>query len=288
VRAEQSSAPYTIPVNVDEVNLTFNVRDEAGRWIDDLQVSDFRLLDNGKKPARILSFQKLTGLPLHAGVLVDTSRSMLHDLPRNRRIVAEMTEHIFRTESDEAFVMRFDFASKVMQSWTHDGAQLSATMSGVAKDWQSRLGGTAIFDAIYIACRDQFGGAAGSRTGNFILLFSDGLDNYSHARIEDVIDRCQQSHTAIYAFSEYPKPSHDEGQRMLQELAAKSGGKVFYDDGKGEIENLYEIEGDVRNQYQIVYKPASLKMDDGFHRIKLDCPRRAAFFEARTGYYSHR
>ena len=287
-QASGSVAGYTIPVNVDEVNLAFNVRDETGRWIDDLQISDLKLLDNGKKPLKILSFQKLTNLPVHAGILVDTSRSMLHDLPRNRQIVSELAEHVLRSGSDEAFVMQFDFQARIKQDWTRDSAALTSSMNDVAKDWRSRLGGTGIFDSIYIACRDQFGGVASGRTGNFILLFSDGLDNRSHARLEDVIDRCQQSHTLIYAFSDEPKPSHEEGQKVLQELAAKSGGRMLYDRGKGQLENLKSIEGDVRNQYHVVYKPANLKADGAFHRIKLDCPHRTAFFDVRTGYYAHR
>jgi VWFA-related protein len=287
-QAPETLVPYTIPVNVDEVNLTFSVKDEAGRWIDDLQLPDLRLLDNGKKPLKVLSFQKLTNLPVHAGILVDTSRSMVHDMPRNRLIVSEMAEHVLRSGSDEAFVMQFDFQARIKQDWTRDSAALTASMNGVAKDWRSRLGGTGVFDSIYIACRDQFGGAASGRTGNFILLFSDGLDNESHARMEDVINRCQQSHTSIYVFSDEPNPSHEEGQKVLQELAAKSGGRVLYDQDKGQLENLRLIEGDVRNQYEVVYKPLNLKVDGVFHRIKLDCPHRSAFFDVRTGYYAHR
>ena len=280
--------PYTIPVNVDEVNLAFSVSDEMGRWIDDLQLSDLKLLDDGKKPSKIVSFQKLTNMPVHVGILVDTSWSMLHDMPRNRLIVSELAEHVLRSGPDEAFVMQFDFQARISQDWTRDSAALAASMSNVAKDWQSRLGGTGLFDSIYIACRDQFGGAASARTGNFILLFSDGLDNYSHARMEDVINRCQRSHTSIYVFSDEPKRSHENGQKVLQELAAKSGGRVLYDRGNGQLENLRSIEGDMRNQYQVVYKPANMKVAGAFHRIKVDCPRRTAFFNVRTGYYAHR
>jgi Ca-activated chloride channel homolog len=286
---QEPNSQYTIPVNVEEVNLTFSVTDENGRWIDGLQLSDMRLKDNGRAPLRILSFQGPMNLPVRAGILVDTSRSMLHALPRNRRIVSALAAHVLRTSSDQAFVMRFDFESKIRQDWTGDAELLNASMSDVAKDWQSRLGGTAIFDSVYRACRDQFGWTEANKAGNFILLFSDGIDNKSHARFEDVIDRCQRSHTAIYVFSEETKPSRDAGQKMLQQLAAKSGGRIFYDqEPDAQLKDLREIEGDARYQYQLVYKPANLKPDGSFHLIKLDCPFRAAIVHVREGYYSRR
>lgn len=284
---QTTERPYTIPVRVDEVNVDFSVTDEYGRWIDDLQVGDLRVKDNGKSPLRILSFRKRTNLPAHAGILVDMSRSMLYELPRNRRIVSMLSEHILRTQEDQAFIMRFDFETKLEQEWTSDAKVLNARMAAVGRDWESRLGGTAIFDSLYRACRDQFGGSNADRAGNFILLFSDGLDNASHARREDVVDRCQRSHTAIYVFSNETKPTRDEGQKTLREIAEKTGGRIFYEqDSDSQLRDLRVIEGEVRNQYQIVYKPAQFKRDDSFHRIKIECPQRSAILHVRSGYYA--
>ena len=286
---QQPNGEYTIPVHVDEVNLTFSATDEKGRWIDDLRLSDLSLKDNDKAPLRVLSFQGPMNLPVRAGILIDISRSMLHALPRNRRIVSTLTTHVLRTSSDQAFIMRFDFESKIKQNWTGDAALLNTAMSDIARDWESRLGGTAIYDSIYRACRDQFGWTEANKVGNFILVFSDGIDNTSHARLQDVIDRCQRSHTSIYVFSEETKPSRDAGQKMLQEMTAKSGGRMFYDqDPAAQLRDLKEIEGDARYQYQVIYKPDNLKPDGSFHRIKLDCPLRTAFMHVRTGYYSRR
>jgi VWFA-related protein len=285
--AQEIEKPFTIPVRVNEVNVDFSALDGVGRWIEDLQVADLRVTDNGKSPDRIVSFRKRTNLPVRAGILVDMSRSMLHDLSRNRRIVAMLAEHVLRLNEDRAFVMRFDFETKLQQAWTSDGEVLNASMATVGRDWESRLGGTAIFDSLYRACRDQFGGSNADKDGNFILLFSDGLDNASRARLDDVVDRCQQSHTAIYAFSDAAKSSHDGGEKVLRDLAGKTGGRVFYEQNdEGRLGDLRAIEGEVRNQYQIVYKPAQFKADGSFHRIKIDCPKRAALLHMRSGYYA--
>jgi VWFA-related protein len=286
-----STAPYTLPVTVNEVNLTFSAVDEDGRSIDDLQLSDLRLLDNGKKPARILDFQHRTNRQIRAGILIDTSGSIGRSLHRNQQIASDFSTHILRLNSDQAFVMRFDFESLVKQDWTSNSDALASSIDAIAVDSASRLGGTALFDALYIACRDKFIHTPPSPTGqsNFIMLFSDGIDNFSHARKQDVIDICQQTHTAIYIFSDEPRPSHEPGQLVLQDLSQKSGGRIFYDHGdKDQLIDLRLIEQDLRNDYILVYKPAKLRGDGGFHHIKLDCPYKAAILTTRSGYYSHR
>jgi VWFA-related protein len=284
----EQGAPYTIPVHVDEVNLTFSAVDERGLAIDDLELADLRLLDNGKKPERVVSLRRRSNLPIRAGLLVDTSGSMSRSLRRTRQIASLFGSHILRQESDRAFVMRFDFEALVKQDWTNSGEVLNTGIENVAEDSKSRLGGTALFDSVYISCRDKFGHLAGSPdTGNFIVLFTDGLDNVSHARMGDVIDKCQQTHTAIYVFTNGDKVFRDAGQRVLQELAMKSGGRIFYDNGDSDtLSNLRLIERDIRNDYVVIYKPAHFKADGSFHKIKLDCPKRTAFLWTRTGYYA--
>jgi len=290
-QAPVAREPYTIPVHVDEVSVTFNALDEKDKVIEDLQLSDLRVVDNGKKMKRMISLRKQSDLPLRVGIVVDTSGSMRTSLWRTRRIAAALSAKILRHQSDQAFVMRFDFGSLVKQDWTDDSAALDSGVQRVAEDAASRMGGTALYDTVYTACRDKFGKelASGPETANFILLFTDGIDNRSHALMEDVIDICQQTHTAIYIFANGEKTFRDAGQKVLQEFAAKSGGRIFYDNGKNEVvSNLRLIERDLRNKYVVVYKPEGFKADGSFHKIKLDCPKRTAFIFTRTGYYARR
>jgi Ca-activated chloride channel homolog len=285
---QNPTAPYTISVPADEVSLTFHASDFNNIPISDLQLSDLRLLDNGRQPRKILAFDSHLNLPIRAGILMDTSRSMLHDLRLNRIIATTYTQHLLHQQTDLAFIMRFDSQWKVLQDWTADEALLDDGIGHIASDQASRLGGTVIFDAIYTACRDQFGKVDTIPTGNFILVFSDGEDNASHARLSDDIDICQQNHTAIYVFSNETK-SHfpSAGQKTLIELSSKSGGRVFYDQTEtGIMNDLRIIEADQRSQYRLVYKPSNLKPDGSFHHIKLDSPTRGGIITVRSGYYA--
>jgi VWFA-related protein len=287
-KPQDEPGPYTLTVPVDEVSLTFHASDFHGMPIEDLTERDLRLLDDGKRQDRILSFQAFRNLPIRAGILFDTSRSM-EGLWRNQDIATMYATRLLRKETDQAFVMRFDSATKVKQSWTNDAALLTESLRTIALDRESRLGGTVLFDSLYKACRDQWTSDRDAITGNFILLFTDGLDNASHARLEDVIDICQQARTAIYVFSEEAKSFHAEGQKTLNELVKKSGGRIFFDATGAEVWNdLRIMESDQRSQYRIVYKPSSLKPDGSFHRIKLDSPTRGGVITTRSGYYAAR
>jgi Ca-activated chloride channel homolog len=286
--------PYTLAVGVNEVSLTFHAADFHGMAIGDLMQGDVRVLDNGKAPKQVVSFEVYRDLPIRAGVVLDTSRSVLEDLRRNQQISMEYARQFMRKGTseragDQGFVMRFDSDAKVLQDWTGDGDVLAASIRNVAADSGSRLGGTAIFDAVYKACRDEFGKVTGIATGNFLLLFSDGLDNASHARIEDDVDICQQTNTAIYVFSGASKSMFIEGQKTLSDLATETGGRIFFEQtGEAVRDDLRLIEANLRSQYRLVYKPAKIKADGSFHHIKLESPTRSAVITVRSGYYAAR
>jgi VWFA-related protein len=280
------ATPFTLNIAVDEVSLTFHAADFHGIPMDDLKLNDLRVLDNGKRPRQIVSFEVHQNLPVRFGILMDTSRSMLEYLRRNQAIANEYVTQLLHKQTDRAFLMRFDSESKVRQNWTGDSDALTASLRSVAADSASRLGGTALFDAIYKACRDQFG-TTNPLAGNFILLFTDGIDNASHARLEDDTDICQKANTAIYVFSTEPKSIFSDGQKTLSKLTSQTGGVLFFDQTRETIWNdLRVIDAKLRSQYRLVYKPQHFKRDGSFHRIKLDSPNRGGVITARDGYYA--
>jgi Ca-activated chloride channel family protein len=147
---------------------------------------------------------------------------------------------------------------------------------------------TAIFDAIYAACRYQFGKLDHATTGNFILLFSDGEDDASFLTLEDAANMCQHTNTAIYAFRSEEKGGDGEGLRAIARLASLTGGHVFPADDslRDTDEDLEVIQANLRNQYRLVYNRADLKPDGAFHTIVLLTPDRVATVQSRSGYYA--
>jgi Ca-activated chloride channel family protein len=279
--------PYVLHVHTDEVALTFHAVDENGRAITDLTPSDLRLRDNGRPPDRITLFVHHTGLPLRAAILFDESDSMQNEfLPRN--VANLVARNIIHDARDQALVMRFDFDTQLQQDWTSDPHLLLTAAAHVTDKNGTRLGGTAIWDTLYRTCRDHIPAQApgAETTANAILLFTDGIDNQSHARPQDVIDLCQERETAIYPFLTNDRSHFDAGQKLLRTLAEQTGGRVFYTQSSSIVfsTSILTIDQDLRDRYTLVYRPEKLKRDGSFHIIKLDAPHRTAFFITRTGY----
>ena len=156
----------TIKKRVDEVNVLFIATDKHGKFVRDLNQADFSILDDHKPPQSIANFRRETDLPLELGLLVDTSGSVRGRFDFEQEAAVSFLQHTVRPNFDQAFVMGFSGHNQVTQDFT-DNVQLLATGVHNLKDG----GGTALYDAIYRACRDNLikhrgpSGAAGDRGG---------------------------------------------------------------------------------------------------------------------------
>jgi Ca-activated chloride channel homolog len=287
--AQQTDREYTFQVQVNEVTLPFRAMTADGRPVADLQLSDLYLTDEKRTPRKILSFAHLTDQPIRVGLLLDASASISSDsLYLSQDISSLFAREFLRPATDDAFVSWFDFEQKFLTAWTNNPPAIQSAISAVGRSRGSRMGGTAIYDALYRGIRDQIARqTVAGRNSNAILLFSDGDDNASHARLDDVIDICQRTNTAIYIFSSNPQSRFDAGEKTLRQLAEQSGGRVFFDRDPGAIrDDLQTVEQDLRDYYLIVYRPASLKPNGAFHHIRLQSLRRDVEVGARSGYYA--
>ena len=285
--SNQNSSSYKLSVTVDEVTLSFHAADIHGLPVNDLKLSELKLLDNGKPPRRILTFDSLQDFPIRAGILMDTSESMNEHLSGNRAIAIQYAQHLLRQQTDQAFVMDFGYISRTVQPWTGDPIALTYGIRKVTAGKANPLGGTALYDTIFRACFSEFGKIDHAASGNFILLFSDGEDNASHTSLQEAVNICQHSNTAIYAFRAEPKLSFSSGPGTLVDLTSQTGGRVFHgDDSEAAIySDLHVIEADLRNQYRLIYNPAELKHDGSFRHIALRTPERVDSINVRSGYY---
>src|ERR1017187_526792 len=134
----------TIRVGVNEVNLIFTVTDKHGRYIPNLQQSDFALLDDRKAPTRINTFRQQINLPLRVGILIDTSTSIRSRFQFEQQSATEFLLQILKAKSDRAFVMGFDVTPNITQDWTNNIAGLETGINRLRPG-----GGTALFDAVY-------------------------------------------------------------------------------------------------------------------------------------------
>src|SRR5438105_9771951 len=77
---KQEEPMETLKVDVNVVNILFNVKDKHGALIPDLKKDDFEVYEDGQKQT-LKYFAAESNLPLTLGILIDTSGSQQRVLP---------------------------------------------------------------------------------------------------------------------------------------------------------------------------------------------------------------
>ncbi len=270
-----------LPVN--EVNLIFTVTDRHGHYIPDLKQSDFALLDDQKAPERVNDFRQQINLPLRVGIVIDASTSIRTRFHFEQQSATEFLTETLKSRGDRAFVMGFDVTPTVTADWSNN---LDALESGI-----NRLrpgGGTALFDAVYTACRDKLLTERGQEpVRKAMILISDGDDNQSRVHPDEAIKMCERSETIIYAISTNWTPSRGKGDQVLQQMSDATGGQTFFPPSVEEMTNsFHEIQAELRSQYALTYTPADFKANGAYRPIYLFCNDRRYQVRARKGYFA--
>jgi VWFA-related protein len=274
----------TIRTRTNEVNVVFTVTDKHGRRITDMKQADFRVLDDNKPPELIRSFHAETNLPLQVGLLIDASNSVRDRFKFEQESAVEFLNQTIHPRYDQAFVVGFDVTPEVTQDFT-DNTELLA--HGVHELRPG--GGTALYDALYFACRDKLLKAPKSVTvRRAIILLSDGDDNQSHVTREEAIEMAQRAEAVVYTISTNVSGTSGPGDKVLDRIADATGGHPFHPFQIRDVANAFaEIQDELRSQYAISYKPADLKSDGHYRTIEIEANDRKNFrVRSRRGWYA--
>ena len=274
----------TLRTRTDEVNVVFTVMDKKGRHITDLKQNDFRVVDDSKPPDQIRSFQAETNLPLMVGLLIDASNSVRDRFKFEQESAIEFLNQTIHPQKDQAFVVGFDVTPEVTQDFTDKTEALAHGVHDLRPG-----GGTALYDALYFACRDKLlKTAKGLTVRRAIILLSDGDDNQSHVTREEAIEMAQRAEAIVYTISTNVSGTKGQGDKVLERIADATGGHAFFPFQIRDVANAFaEIQDELRSQYAISYKPADFKRDGHYRTIEIVANDRKNFrVRSRRGYYA--
>lgn len=295
--APQQKAPPTIQVTTGLVHLVATVTDRHHDLVTDLNENDFKVMEDGV-PQQIKFFGRETDLPLRIALLLDTSNSIRERLEFEQDAAIDFLYSVIRRDKDDrAFLMTFDNEPEVIQDYTGDLDLLSKAIRA-----QRAGGGTALNDAIVLASGKLLNAPplAGNDTDvrRVMVLISDGDDNLSDHALSDAVEAAIRAEASIYCISTStewlsvdtgtPSKYHIEaGDKVLEEFADQSGGRVFFPYRVEDLaQSFLDIGNELRSQYFIAYSPTDHATDGKYRTVDVTTDRKGLTVRTRKGYYA--
>ncbi len=302
-QAQQQTTVPTIRATVTEVILPVTVTDDKGRFIDNLEQKDFRILDEGRVQ-KIKFFSHDPRQPTVIGFLVDMSNNSTIHWQNYKDAVKEMVWGLLPNDKNyTGYLISYSSTAELLVNTTWDPDKLTTQV-----DRMKPGGGAALFDAIKRACTDRtLIPGEPYRPRRIIVVFGNGHDSASEYTIDQVIELAQREMVTIYAVSTAAYGMDDPDRDQLEKLVASTGGRPFYplDNPYSEVSGflsqpsdegnyalhvgtggyaaainsaIYKavgsLEGEVTTQYILRYSPEfdAISANKDKHRIKVEIP----------------
>jgi VWFA-related protein len=287
----------TLKVDVNVVQLFFNVKEKKGGLIPNLTKDEFDITEDGK-PQTIKYFKAESDLPLTLGILIDASGSQQRVLEMEKQVGGQFLQEILRPK-DEAFVLSFDVNVDLLQDFTNSVSRLKDALNrakinmgvggGVMMPGpipQGNPRGTLLYDAIYLASHDQLAHEVGRKA---MIILTDGEDQGSQLRIKEAIEAAQKSDSIVYVLLIADRGTWGGfGEGEMKKLSSETGGRVI--DVGNKFEKLKtafdQIALELRSQYNLGYTPTNKDRDGTFRKVDIKAKGKDYKIQSRSGYYA--
>ena len=279
----QADEPTRIQVDVTRVSLLYTVTDRKGRFVTNLTKDDFEVIES-KKSQNILEFNAESDLPLRLGILIDTSNSIRERFKFEQDAAIEFVNNTLHANQDRAMLVKFDTSAELISDLVSDTEKLATAIRSLRPG-----GGTALYDAIYFACRDKLSqDQPRHKFRRAIVILSDGDDNQSRYTREQAREMALKSDVVLYAISTNISRIESDGDKVLRYLTAETGGRAFFPFKVEDLEQSFEnIRNELTHQYTLSYRPEPLLTDGLFHTIEMRVKgRKDLIVRTRKGYYA--
>jgi VWFA-related protein len=302
---DQDRSAETLKINVNVVQLFFNVKDKKGGLIPNLTKNDFQILEDGK-PQTIKYFTAESNLPLTLGILIDSSGSQANVLDMEKQVGGDFLSQILR-DKDLAFVLSFDVQAELLQDFTSSVRLLKTALNtarintaggggggipGLGGGTVPTVGtpkGTVLYDAVYLASHDELAQQVGRKA---MILLTDGQDQGSQLKIKDAMEAAQKSDSIVYVLLCADRGFYGlggySGAGEMKKLTQETGGRII--DVGNKLEKLKEgfnqIANELRSQYNIGYTPINAALDGTFRKVEIHPGNKDYKIQSRNGYYA--
>jgi Ca-activated chloride channel family protein len=310
-----ASLPPPIKVQVNEVIVPITVTDEKGRFVSDLDQKDFQIFDEGKEQ-RIQFFTRERLQPVVVGFLIDISNASRLHWKNYQDAAIELVQNLVPGDNPKfsGYLIGYSNDAELLVNTTTDPGPMVEKL-----DKLKPSGGSALYDAIYMACTSRkLVNGEPIEPRRILVIVGDGHDNSSKKTLDEAVEIAQRNLVTIYGVSTVAFGFTNDDDKNLVRLADETGGRVEYplenvysdvsgylstpsDDGnyayrfgtggyasalaKGMYKAVEAVAGEVTTQYIIRYTPDTVDERKQFRNIVVKVSLGNVKVRARKGYY---
>jgi Ca-activated chloride channel family protein len=278
-------------IGTDLVLLDVTVVDPSNKPIMDLKQDQFQVFED-KAPQKIEFFSK-EQVPVSLVFTIDTSGSMR---PKLDTVIKASVNLVKESRGgDEMAVIEFKDQPELLEEFSSDVNDVVDALQGMIASRQ-----TAMLDALYVSA--DYASKEGKNRRKAVVLVTDGLDNNSYYKFDEVVNHLREADVQIYLIGfttdlskdgawVFGKSEKDKAETLLNKLAVETGGRAFFPRELSEVHTIaQQISVDLRTQYSIGYYPSNARKDGTFRAVKVQVNggARRLVARTRTGYTAPR
>jgi Ca-activated chloride channel homolog len=306
--------PPPIKVQVNEVIVPVTVTDEKGRFVSDLDKSDFRIYDEGKEQ-NIRFFTRERSQPVVVGFLMDMSNASRLQWNHYQDAAIELALNLLPGDKKfSGYLISYSNEAELSVNTTTDPEPIVEKLRKMKPG-----GGAALYDAIWLACTSRkLVEGEPIEPRRILVIIGDGHDNASRHTLNEVLEMAQRNLVTIYGVSTVAFGFNSPEEKNLTRLAEETGGRVEYplqgvyndvsgylsvpsDEGNyalkvgtggyasalanGMFKAIANVAGEITTQYILRYIPEGTEGNKQFRGINVKVNLANVKVRARKGYY---
>jgi VWFA-related protein len=268
---------YSIKVDVPLVNVDVLVTTKDGQFIPNLKQDNFRVYEDGVQQP-ISNFSQ-SQAPITAVMLIEyasTNMQYMYDA-----LKASYTFAAGLKKEDWIAVMSYDMRPHILTDFTQDKREVYGALN------ELRIPGFMernLFDALYDTI-DRIDRLEGRK---YIILVSTGKDTFSKLNLDQILKKLKNTKDiTIYAVSIGRElrewlDAHGyaggmqqidwlQADNQMNTFAKLTGGRAYFPRFEGELPEIFhDVASDIRNQYNLAYKPSNPKLDGSYRKLKVE------------------
>ena len=321
---EEVSEGDVVRVNTSLVTVPVSVLDHQGRFVPNLQRSDFRIFENGVEQS--VAYFEPAEKPFTVALLLDTSASTHFHLQEIREAAIEFAKQL--RPQDRVLIVSFNDEVLLLTEATNDQSLIETVIDEEANTGSS----TRLYDAVHLTIQDRLNKIKGRKA---IVLFTDGVDTSSQqATYQGTLREVEELDALIYPIqydtTDYlrsmqnagsgtvtvvttkhgifgtttsqqtynmpgnngmplpgtTKAEYDRADRYLHALADETGGRLYQANDTTQLADAFSrIAEELRRQYSLGYYPKTDNADSNVRRdIKVRVKQPDLAVKARDSY----